>query len=252
MEKYNSDTATAQEIPVNSDSASVLRSVNWISLLVALCIVTGMIVDKQSVTVSVITGGATYGIVAVLLILWQPGALPWIIVSRMREVTIRRYNELQFDALEAQAERKQVAIVDTPRIVSTPPVAPMQLPDTPNFVSPVPPTDERIKLDAYNFVAGLFDEYGRLHPKRVLPKESKRPGQVQSPKPKSETVEYLVALGIVRVGDQRMLFYNTEHFSALRKAAIVIESGTPHWRGGDPPSNALTPPHHTRAGEVAA
>lgn len=159
-------TQTAQPA-VRPDNASYLASVNRISVLFALILGAAVWWDRNSAITAVITAGITYGTVVVLLILFQPGAVPFIAVSFMREVTIRRRDKMEFRLFEAQGkETQQVQVVDRLQLPCEAP-APPQLPDSPNFV-PAEPNQRQIAKEAAYWVAvTLYLDNGEPNPDRV-------------------------------------------------------------------------------------
>lgn len=226
MEDHNRDDANSQQAV-----ASVFRSINLMSVGVACILGFGMWIDEHSVTVSVLSGVSFYAGIAGLLILWQPGALPSVLINGQREGTIRRRDMLQF--------HMQMAYVPPPHVVRTAPIAvadlvdPMQtvgipaatLTESRRFVAPVPATVDTIKVDAANFVTQLFDaSTGRPIPHRI----TKNKGQIQYKSPSNEAIEYLLALEIVKRGAGPQLYWNGDVYTGYpthRDAINAIRSG---------------------------
>lgn len=224
-----------QQIPV-SDTAGVLKSVNLISVLVGVLLAIGMIADQHSITTSVLVGGAVYGLVAILLIVFQPGGLPWIIVNGQNQKTLR-LNHAQEHKVHMTLAQSQVSLVPPLHIPSARPAQPLALPQAPNYVSAVPPADERLKLGSYQFVRALFDDEGKPIPKRILAEHTRSPGLVQHEKPKPDVVEYLTGLQMVWTNERKQLFFNVRDYPSLRYCITAIKLGYPAGREGVPPSN---------------
>lgn len=230
MQNYNHDPDAPQ---ASAQVANVLKSINLMSVGVATLLSAGMVIDKHSVTVSVLSGVGFYGAIAGLLVLWQPGALPYVLVNRQREVTERRRDEMQYKIHVASLPTSQVAVVDPLQLASAPPVAGGR------FVSAVPSIDARLKLAAYEFVTTLFDDEGRPNPRRILAAHTRRPGQVQAGKPKPEVLDYLLSLQMLAEREGGMLFFDVARYPTLHEAINAIKRGIPAGREGIPP---YTPP----------
>jgi hypothetical protein len=184
----------------------------------------------------VLSGVGFYGAIAGLLILWQPGALPFVLVNRQHEVTERRRDALQFKAQMTFAPK--MAVVDPVQLVSTPSAT---LTNSKHFVSAVPSADARLKLSCVEFVTTLFDDQGRPNPRRVLAAHTRRPGQIQAGKPRHEVLDYLAALQMISEGDGGMLFFNAELYPTLRESINAIKRGYPAGTGGYPPFDPSLP-----------
>lgn len=214
MDKSTEESLSPQAA---SPAASVLKSINLISVLVAIFFSIGMVIDNHSVTVSMLSGAGIYGTVATMLILWQPGALPYVLVSRQREVTERRRDEQQYKIYLRQVP--QVAAVDPLPMVSAPPPA---LASSTRFVSAVPRIGNDLKVVAGSWVTQLFDtSTGRPRPNRI----TRNKGQVQIKSPDVEVVGYLEGLGIVRQDANKHLYYNVTDYPVLRDALNSIRTG---------------------------
>ncbi len=188
MKDNNSESVPQQ---TESQSANVLKSVNLMSVGVAGLLSWGMFVDSHSVTVSVLSGVAFYGAVAGLLILWQPGALPYVIVSRQQEVTIRRRDEQLYSLQAAQLPPPQRwTVADPVQIPSTPPA---QLPAASSFVSAHAEPDDGVRREASAWLLQLYGADGSPDPKKVLMKsEKERPGRVRIAAPSAPAKQLLL------------------------------------------------------------
>lgn len=244
MKDYSSEEVPQQ---AGSQVAAVFKSINLMSVGVSALLSTGMVMDKHSVTVSVLSGVGFYGAIAGLLILWQPGALPFVLVNRQHEVTARRRDELQYKAQMAFAPAPRMSVVDPVQLVSTPRAA---LTEGTRFVPAIPGADARLKLSCVEFVTTLFDDDGSPNPRRILAAHTRRPGQVQAGKPKPEVLEYLTALQMVSEGDGGMLFFNVDIYPTLREAINAIKRGWPAGAGGYPPFDPSHPSPATREGAL--
>jgi hypothetical protein len=209
---FNSETAAEQMAPLAN--ASVAKSVNLMSVLFAAVIVVGMLINKYSVTTAVLSGASFYGGIAALLVLAPH--VTRIIINRQNQITIRHCAELPY-RWSVQDEQPRVSVVDP---VQLPYEAPA-LPESPSFVPAVPRIDDKVKVDAGNFVTQLFDSSnGRPLPSRIT--KNKRQIQWKSPSP--EAVEYLMSLGIVEAGEGKQLYWSP-HFPTLREALNAIRTG---------------------------
>lgn len=244
MEKYTKDEVPQQ---AGLQVAAVFKSINLMSVGVATLLSTGMVLDRHSVTVSVLSGVGFYGAIAGLLILWQPGALPFVLVNRQHEVTERRRDQLQFKAQMAFAPTPRMNVVDPVQLVSTPPAI---LTEGKRFVPAVPGADARLKLSCVEFVTTLFDDNGSPNPRRILAAHTRRPGQVQAGKPKPEVLDYLTALQMVSEGDGGMLFFDVELYPTLREAINAIKRGYLAGAGGYPPFDPSLSSPATREGDM--
>jgi hypothetical protein len=185
MEKYTEEPVSHQAA---LQVAAVFKSVNLMSVGVAALLSTGMIVDKHSVTVSVLSGVGFYGAIAGLLILWQPGALPFVLVNRQHEITERRRDEMQYRIHLRQAP--QVSLADPLPMVSAPPA---QLPTGTRFVPAIAPADQSVEREAVAWVLQLYGRDGEPDPAKVLTKtDNEKPGRVRIAGPSKAAKQWLV------------------------------------------------------------
>lgn len=166
-DKYNEEPLSPQAAP---QTASVYRSINWMSVAVGIILSIGMAFDNHSVTTSVLSGVSFYGVIAAMLILWQPGALPYVLVSTLtswfREVTERRRDEMQYKIHVSQAP--QVSLVD-PRQGGSVPSALME---NSRFVPAIAPGDQSVEREAVAWVLQLYGKDGEPDPAKVLTEEN--------------------------------------------------------------------------------
>jgi hypothetical protein len=208
--------------PQTGEVASVFRSINLMSVGVAALLSTGMIVDRHSVTVSVLSGVGFYGAIAGLLILWQPGALPAVLINHQREITLRRRDELPY---RVQWQQQQVRLADLPQIEYTHAVAPA-LPLQSHLGSFVPahppqPVSRRVVAVAAGWATQLFNtETGEPNPIYITPKA----GQVQVKSPQAEVVKYLSALEMVEVRNNQ-LYWQRDTYPTLTETLNAIRTG---------------------------
>lgn len=217
-------TPNEQPSPQHSN---VLNSVNWMSAGVATLLSIGMIVDKNSVTVSVLSGVAFYAAIAGTLV-----ATP-LILNHQDQVTIRRRDELPYLYMPQQEPQRRMSLVDPVQLPGSP-----STPATPSYVPAVARAKDELKVAAAGWVSQLFDgETGRPLPNRI----TRAKGNVQLKSPEPEVVEYLCSLGIISQDEGRHLFYNTALFPTLREAINAIgtgvrpsptDGGIDGWKGG--------------------
>lgn len=213
MDKFNSEVVAEQIEPLAN--ASVARSVNLMSVLFAIVIVVGMLINQYSVTTAVLSGASFYGGIAALLVLAPH--VTRIIVNGQNQMTTRHCAELPYRY--AVSTQPRMTVVDPVQIAHE---APAQLPQTPNFVPAIPRTDDKVKVDAGNFVTQLFDSSnGRPLPSRI----TRNKGQIQWKSPSPEAVEYLVSLGIVQAPEGKQLYYNGTDYPTLRDALNAVRTG---------------------------
>lgn len=201
-------TPNEQPSPQHSN---VLNSVNWMSAGVATLLSIGMIVDKNSVTVSVLSGVAFYAAIAGTLV-----ATP-LILNHQDQVTIRRRDELPYLYMPQQQPQRRVTLVDPMQIGSSPPT-----PAMPSYVPAVARAKDELKVAAAGWVSQLFDgETGRPLPNRI----TRAKGNIQLKSPEPEVVEYLCGLGIITQDEGKRLYFNTTDCPTLRNAINAIRTG---------------------------
>lgn len=181
--------------------------------LVTAMLIVGMIADHQRVALALVCGLVFFSLFGGLVILAETGQLATIIVSGQREKTTRIRDRMQYSLyVQPAVEQPAFELVE-----------PAQLPDQ-RFIPAIPNADEGVKIASYDFVYNLYSG-GAIDETRVLPKESKSPGQIQFKKPRGEVVEYLLSLGMVRVGENRMLFFDYIRYPTLVEAKRAIKHG---------------------------
>jgi hypothetical protein len=177
--------------PQTGEVASVFRSINLMSVGVAALLSTGMIVDRHSVTVSVLSGVGFYGAIAGLLILWQPGALPAVLINHQREITVRRRDELPYRAQSAPA----VLTVVEPLQLAHTPSAPAMLPYASTFVAP---HDDSAEREAVAWMLQLYGADGTPDAKKVLlASDKEKPGRIRIAAPSRPAKEWLLARHLI-------------------------------------------------------
>lgn len=184
-----------------------------ITFLVMLLLISGMIADHNSATIALLCGVSFFFFFGCLVLLALSGQLARIHGDYQKEKTTRHYQQLYFS----------VNSLELPSLPAPRDERVFMPPDS-HFIPAVPAVDDGLKLAAYDFVYALFSD-GAPDPKRILSEESKSPGQIQFKKPRPEVVEYLLALDIVRVGANKMLFFNTAQFPTLVEAGRMIKFG---------------------------
>lgn len=212
---YNSDTYAPQNIQA---PASLAVGALAVDVLMTAVLITGMVIDKHSVTLSVLSGVTFFLVFGSLVMLTLSGTLTHIITNGQNNRTTRHMYDLQYDA---EMEQLRVTVADRPRLAYTPSAPPLQLPDSPTYVSAVPPANEVIKVAAASFITQLFDtSTGRPLPTRI----TKNKQQIQFKSPESDVVEYMKSLGIV-VQEGNHLYYNATHFPTYREAINAVRTG---------------------------
>lgn len=221
MKEFDSLETTSPQSQ-SSTSGDTLGKFSLLTItLVTVLLIGGMIADKQRVAMAFICGVSFFSLFGGMVILVLSGQLASMINNFQREKTVRLRDEMQFKLYVQPTQ--QISVVQ-----------PEQLPDMerdkivdknkPYFVPAVPSVEEGIKIASYEFIYNLF-EGGALNGTKVLPEGSKSPGQIQHKKPRPEVVEYLLALGMVSVGENRMLFYNYTRYPTLVEAQRAIKHG---------------------------
>lgn len=213
----NDHTRPSESPPTKQ--ADVLHSVNWMSGAVAAILSVGMIADKHSVTVSVLSGVAFYGTVAGILVMTP------LILNHQDNVTIRRRDELPYRYMPQHTPH--IGIVDPVRLPE-----PAPLPQSQRFIPAVPATRESLKATAAGWITQLFDPDDGTP---LASKITRNKGQVQVKSPDFEIVEYLEALGMVRVGDGKQLYWQADTYPTLRYAINAIRTGVKpsSWQEGN-------------------
>jgi hypothetical protein len=182
----NNDTnkSTEAQPPKQAD---VLHSVNLMSGAVAGVLSIGMIIDKHSVTTSVLSGMAFYGAIAGIMVLTP------IIINHQDNVTIRRRDELPYRYMP-QPQTQRMELVDPVRLQET---TATMLPYS-NFVAPLAEPDDSAKREAVAWLMQLYGADGEPDPKKVLLKTDKeRPGRVRIAAPSRPAKEYLLERGAI-------------------------------------------------------
>lgn len=201
---------TSSEQP-SPQASNVLHSVNWMSAGVATLLSIGMIVDRNSVTVSVLSGVAFYAAIAGTLV-----ATP-LILNHQDQVTIRRRDELPYLYMPQEQAQRRVALVDPLQIPSGP-----SLPATPSYVPAVARAKDELKVAAAGWVTQLFDgETGRPLSNRI----TKNKGNIQLKSPEEEVTAYLCGLGIISQDTGKRLYFNSDACPTLRQAINAIKRG---------------------------
>lgn len=216
FESIETQNVAAPQPRVSYDSLGLGQFALGIGFLFTVFMVTGMIVDQKSVTLAFLCGTLFLAFLVVLVVLSVSGQLAAIVINGQNERTKQEYNRMQYSLY--MREPAQLEMGTLPQLEESP--------QQRNFIPARPQADERIKVSAYEFINNLYlDEVP--DPERVLPKEHhSRPGQIQWTKPKKDVLEYLLALGVIREGEGRMLFLNFE-YDTLRKAKLAIKHNIP-------------------------
>lgn len=185
--------------------------------LVTVLLIGGMIADKQRVALAFICGVSFFTLFGGMVIFILSGQLAAMVINHQNQRTVRMFNEMQFELYSKPAPLIEVEDVEQPRLEDLGP-------SLPKFVPAVPKVDDQLKLSAYDFVLKLFKE-GQPDPEKILPKDSKSPGQIQAKKPRPEVVEYLLALGMVSLNERKMMVFNVDTYPTQRDAQNAIRSG---------------------------
>jgi hypothetical protein len=187
------DSTPTERAPQNErtdHTASVHRSVNFISLLVSILVFSALVLDNHSVTTSTLAGVSFYGIVAAMLILAPH--VTQISIAHMREVTTRRRDQLPYTI--AQNAQPSLTVVD-PLQIAHKPSAPVLLPYASTFVAP---HDDSAEREAAAWLLALYTEQGDPHPRKVnLSDKKERPGRVWAKSPSEAALQILTQRGIV-------------------------------------------------------
>lgn len=188
--------------------------------LVTVILIVGMIVDRKSVTLSIVCGIGFFAVFGGFVISILSGQLTEMVINHQNQKTVRIFNKMQFELYQQEAPQ---LVTELPQLVAEVP----QMAQIPSFVPAVPKVGEHLKISTYEFVMGLYKD-GAPDPERILPEGSKRPGQVQAKKPRPEVVDYLLALGMVRIDEEtRMMFFNVNKYPTLRECQQSIKHGVP-------------------------
>lgn len=208
-----------QDLESNSHLGPLVRFSLTIVFAVTVLLIGGLIADKQSTTLAVVSGTLFFTLFGGFVILVLSGQLTRIHETHEKEQTVRQRDRMSFSLVTApqlpvQPEVREV-MAETPAL------------PTNTFVPAVPEGREGVKIAAYDFIYALFENgtEGKPDPKRVLPKESKAPGKIQYSKPKPEVLEYLMGLDMVRMDEGKMIFYNEPDFPTLVEAKRTIKHG---------------------------
>lgn len=220
MDRY--DAMEAQVTNAQAQASASSGTLGKFSLLIiflfTVLLIGGMIADKQRVALAFICGVSFFTVFGGMVIFVLSGQLAAMVINYQNQKTVRMFNTMQFSLYDRAVP--QVELVQ-------PDLLPEQAQSLPRFVPAVPQADEQLKLSAYDFVLGLFNN-GQPDPERILPEGSNAPGQVQAKKPRPEVVEYLLGLGMISVNSKsRMLFFNVQKYSTLRKCQQAIKHGMP-------------------------
>lgn len=186
--------------------------------LVTVLLIGGMIADRQRVAMAFICGVSFFSLFGGMVIFVLSGQLASIVINHQNQRTVRIFNEMQYALYDRSAP--QIEVVEPAKLADL-------RPSLPSFVPAVPKVGEHLKISTYEFVMGLYKD-GAPDPERILPEGSKRPGQVQAKKPRIEVVDYLLALGMIRIDEEtRMMFFNVDRYPTLRECQNSIKHGVP-------------------------
>lgn len=203
------DNYTPNEQP--PQHSNVLSSVNWMSAGVATLLSLGMIMDRNSVTVSVLSGVAFYAAIAGTLV-----ATP-LILNHQDQVTLRRRDELPYLYMPQEQPQRRVSLIDPMQIGSSTPTL-----SAPSYVPAIARAKDELKVAAAGWVSQLFDgETGRPLPNRI----TRAKGNIQLKSPEEEVTAYLCSLGIISQDAGKRLYYNTATYPTLREAINTIRTG---------------------------
>lgn len=213
-----------KEFKQETQAAQVGQPPDWLAIgaiaadvLVTIIVIAGMAYDKHSATVSVLSGVTFFILFGSLVILTLSGSLTAIVTNGQNQKTTRIMHQLQYNA---QMQTQQWTVADRPRLERRPSTDSLQLPESPRFVPAIPRATEELKAAAGGWVGQLFDpETGKAT--RITPNK----GQVQIKSPEPEVVEYLESLGIVRVGENKQLYWDSALFPSRRHAFRAISTG---------------------------
>lgn len=98
----------------------------------------------------------------------------------------------------SQRAQNTLGVVSPPQLPYSPPVDPVALPASPNFVSPHAEPDDSAKREAAAWLLQLYGPDGHPDPKKVLLKSDKeRPGRVRIAAPSRPAKEYLIDRRII-------------------------------------------------------
>lgn len=225
MREYDSVEVSSPQTQASTSNDTLGKFSLLTILLVTILLIGGMIADKQRVALAFICGVSFFTVFGGMVIFVLSGQLASIIINFQKEKTVRLRDRMQYELYAQPAQ--QITLVQPEQLTAN--VADTEVDrivdkKASNFVPAVPSVEEGIKIASYEFIYNLF-ENGSLNPTKVLPEDSRSPGQIQHKKPRPEVVEYLLALGMVRVGENRMLFYNYTRYPTLREAQRAIKHG---------------------------
>lgn len=220
--QFSETPQTPPPAPAPFVAPSLGSIVTAANVLVALILIVAMIADRHSATTAALAGIFYFSVSTTAVLLTLSGTLTQVITNGQVQRTIRQLNTLRYAALE---QAPHAHLVDPLRLTSRPTTPTLALP--PSYVSAIPPADERLKLSCLEFVNALFLDNGTPNPKRILGRNTKRPGQVQYAKPRPDVLAYLHGLQMIWVEEDAMLFWDTDAYPHRADAVEAIRLSLP-------------------------
>ncbi len=169
----------------------VVFSVNWLGAILISANVAVAFLAYRAFSANPVVGGAIavsyYSLATPIMLGMVTGAIPYMIVSRQREITERMRLDLQYDLAETQPAKARVA---EPLPLGRQPVGHLAAPGT-TFVAPV---DDSVRNAAMGWIAQLFTNTGEIDTQKV----SLANGRVRCAMPDKSAIEYLESRGLIR------------------------------------------------------
>lgn len=182
-------------------------------VLFTIVVVVALWVWNASAYIAITAAALCYLSIASIRALAGSETMRDVLVHRQAQVTERR---------RIAVLREQHLLVGSLQPPSALPADPQPQALPPRFV---PAVDPRTRAAAIEWVWGLYGNDNRLDPNRVLGPHTKKPGQIQAPKPRADVLDLLTdeRVGLVRVGEGGMLFWSASPTLTIHEASNRIQ-----------------------------
>lgn len=182
-------------------------------VLFAVVIIVALWAWNAAAYVAIIAAAICYLSIASVRAVASSETMRDVLINRQTEITARRANDNQYRIYRTQ----QAAL---PQPDYTPAADGLQ---SKRFV---PAVDPRARVAAAEWIWGLFGDDNRLDPTKVLAAHTKKPGQIQAPKPREDVLALLKDARLVQVGEGGMLFWSAPPTLTVHDALSRIQERT--------------------------
>lgn len=186
--------AEAQKQEQREAAVSVLaKTVTLANTLVTVLLIIGMIIDKHSVTVSLLSGVGYFAASTSFVITILSGALPDIWINAQNQKTLQKRDQLQY------GHQVGIKVYKPPQIAATPATDDdmHMLEATGNFVPAVAEVEDTVRREAVAWVLQLYGPDGLPNPKKVVTNsKNETPGRLWAKNPSEPAINFLTEKGV--------------------------------------------------------